>query len=152
MRRASFTLVTRDVEVRYPHRLDTAVQISDERVAVCKCDGMGLSCDRDRCLLSRRTLVDTGAEMTCVSSQLFEALNSSCAFGKAPVLIMGVTGATDSFKVGWLRILIRGFDQTMLACIFDRKTSAKLSKTRPWGFQGSPMRYRISISHFVTCL
>lgn len=129
VQRVSFSIVTRDLEVQYPHRLDTPVQIHGERVAVCPCDASGFACDREACLLSRRSLVDTGAEMTCVSSQLWDSSNSSYAFGKMPVRIVGVTGVAEAFKVGWLRVLIRGFDQTMLVCIFDRKTSSKLGVT-----------------------
>mmetsp|Transcript_2990 Transcript_2990/g.6020 ORF Transcript_2990/g.6020 Transcript_2990/m.6020 type:complete len:212 (+) Transcript_2990:203-838(+) len=129
--RALFEATDSNVENQFEQHFDAkkSISIHDERVAVFRCNSLGLRCDTDAGLLARRSLIDTGADLTCISQQLAAELGVSYPLGLGrSVQIKGVTGHSQSYKLAWVNVVVRGLSPglTVQACVLDYEASSKL--------------------------
>ena len=102
------------------------LSIISERVILARCGPLGLDCNKHVGVIARSALLDTGAELTCVSLGLAHAVNASKSFAPG-VRVAGITGDVQSYPRTWLMVSVRGKPQLAHVCILDPVASAHLS-------------------------
>lgn len=110
-----------ETRLRKHDRKNVPISIRKERVVVCSCNNLGLDCHtRNGCFAARSVLVDTGASMTCVSHSLAAKSDITRSVQHPTVRIQGVNSNAQTYKTGWVEVVVRGISKKVEACVFKK--------------------------------
>ena len=114
-----FDEVTRDHEITRNHPgISKKIGIRSERIAVCGCSALGTNCGEEKCAVAKRVLVDTGADMTCLSHSFSKAVATKRSLFNPFTAIRGINSQIERYETVWIEVIIRGITKKVQAAKF----------------------------------
>ena len=114
-----FDKVARNHEIARNHLgITKKIGIRSERIAVCGCSALGTNCEEEKCAVAKRVLVDTGADITCLSHSFSKAVAAQRSLFRPVTAIRGINSQIEKYETVWIEVIIRGITKKVQAAIF----------------------------------
>ena len=99
------------------------ISIKKERAIVSACSSIGTRCgEKNGYFEARSVLVDTGAELSCLSYDLAHFVGAERSLHNPYVVVQGINSDRKMYKRVWVEIVVRGKSHKVEACVFDSKS------------------------------